>query len=78
MAEVARSAELRSTVAQWVEESCRVQGIPTKVTDVAVLGQIAVLLGKGRVPEELQTRHVTSKRLGSKRVRPLIAGFTVT
>jgi len=45
-------SEWRKSVAEWVEHSCRAQGIPVKVTDSAVLGQVAVMLGAGRVPRE--------------------------
>jgi len=42
--------EWQKSVAVWVENSCRLQGVPVKVTDSAVLGQVAVMLGAGRVP----------------------------
>ena len=74
----AERLEWRRSVAEWVEDSCRAQGVPVKVTDAAVLGQVAVMLGAGRQPETVQTRQVISKRLGSKRVRPLTAALTVT
>ncbi|MBO1752763.1 hypothetical protein J4G33_13200 [Actinotalea sp. BY-33] len=32
-------------VARWVAKTCRAQGLPEKITDPAVLGQIGVLLG---------------------------------
>lgn len=35
------------TVAAWVRSSCEAQGIPEKVTDVAALREIGVLLGVG-------------------------------
>lgn len=74
----AEESEWRRSVAEWVEESCRAQGVPVRVTDAAVLGQVAVMLAAGRQPEPVQTRQVMSKRLGSKRVWPLTAGLTVT
>lgn len=40
----------QKSVAEWVEESCNAQGVPVKVTDAAVLGQVAVMLGAGRIP----------------------------
>jgi hypothetical protein len=45
-------SEWQKSVAEWVEQSCRVQGVPVKVTDSAVLGQVAVMLGAGRTPVE--------------------------
>lgn len=45
-------SEWRKSVAEWVEQSCRVQGVPVKVTDSSVLGQVAVMLGAGRIPRE--------------------------
>lgn len=38
----------RHEVQHWVEESCRAQGVPVKVTDPRVLRQVAVLLGVKR------------------------------
>lgn len=70
--------EWKRCVVEWVENSCRVQGVSTKITDVAILGQVAVLLVAGRQPDVSQTRQSTSKRSGSNRVRPLTAGLTVT
>lgn len=32
-------------VARWVAKTCRAQGVPEKITDPVVLGQIGVLLG---------------------------------
>lgn len=74
----AERLEWKRSVAEWVENSCRAQGIPVKVTDAAVLGQVAVMLGAGRQPETVQTRQIISNRLGSKRVRPITAALTVT
>lgn len=74
----AQKCEWARAVVEWVRESCEAQGVPVKVTDAAVLGQVAVMLGAGRRPDVGQTRQVTSKRDGSKRVRPLTAGLTVT
>jgi len=37
----------------WVERSCAAQGLPVKVTDPAVLGQVGVLLGRSRPPAHL-------------------------
>jgi hypothetical protein len=34
-------------IAAWVRASCQVQGIPEKVTDIAALREIGVLLGVG-------------------------------
>jgi hypothetical protein len=45
-------SEWPESVAEWVERSCRAQGVPLKVIDPAVLGQVAVMLGAGRVPRE--------------------------
>ena len=42
--------EWKRCVVEWVENSCRVQGVSTKITDVAILGQVAVLLVAGRQP----------------------------
>jgi hypothetical protein len=73
-----RRLEWQKSVAEWVDSSCCAQGVSVKVTDVAVLGQVAVLLVAGRQPDVRQTRQVTSNRSGSKRVRPLTAGLTLT
>lgn len=37
-------------VAEWVESSCAEQGVPVKVTDAAVLGQVAIILVAGGLP----------------------------
>lgn len=34
-------------VAEWVRSTCQAQGVPEKVTDVAALREIGVLLGAG-------------------------------
>jgi hypothetical protein len=73
-----RRLEWRESVAKWVEFSCGAQGVSVKVTDVAILGQVAVLLVAGRQPDLNQTRQTTSNRSESKRVRPLTAGLTIT
>lgn len=65
--------EWRKSVVEWVENSCGAQGIPVKVTDRAVLGQVAVMLGAGRQPVMDQTFQETSSRAESNRVRPLTA-----
>lgn len=38
-------------VREWVEASCAAQGIPVAVTEMAVLAQVAVLLGAPRRPQ---------------------------
>lgn len=38
------------SVRELVEKSCAEQDVPLKVTDSAVLGQVAVMLGAGRLP----------------------------
>jgi len=43
-------SERSKEVAEWVQNSCGAQGVPVKVTDAAVLGQVAVMLGAGRLP----------------------------
>jgi|GEM_PF-1554645 len=42
----------------WVERSCAAQGLPVKVTDPAVLGQVGVLLGRSRPPAHLDALRV--------------------
>lgn len=37
----------RATVIAWVQESCRSQGVPERVTDPAALREIGILLGAG-------------------------------
>ena len=34
-------------IAAWVQASCQAQGVPEKVTDLAALREIGVLLGAG-------------------------------
>jgi hypothetical protein len=41
-------AERRAEVAAWVEASCAAQGVPVRVSDRRVLGEIAELLGHAR------------------------------
>lgn len=56
-------------VRAWVERTCAAQGVPAKVTDLAVLTAAAALLG--------QTRQTGPRRSGSKRLRPGAAGRIV-
>jgi hypothetical protein len=50
----------------WVEQSCREQGLPVKLTDRRVLAQIAELL---RPPtDERQSRQPGRNRVSSKRL----------
>lgn len=46
--------ERRAEVAAWVEASCEAQGLPARVSDRRVLGEIAELLlgDRGRVADE--------------------------
>lgn len=57
-----RRLEWRKSVEAWVDNSCGAQGVSVKVTDVATLGQVAVLLVAGREPDTSQTRQMTSNR----------------
>lgn len=43
-------SEWSKDVEEWVQHSCGAQGVPVKVTNAAVLGQVAVMLGAGRLP----------------------------
>jgi hypothetical protein len=46
-------------VRELVEKSCEEQGVPVKVTDSAVLGQVAVMLGAGRTPLDIDNLWMT-------------------
>jgi hypothetical protein len=45
-----QSSVWQEGVAEWVQRSCDAQGVLVKVTDLGVLGQVAVMLGTGRLP----------------------------
>gem|GEM_PF-3225265 len=57
-------------VQTWVERTCAEQGVPVKVTDLAIIAATAVLVR--------QTRQTGRRRSGSKRLRPRTAGRIVT
>lgn len=40
-----RRGAVPDAVVEWVVESCERQGVPVKITDTAVVGRVAVLLG---------------------------------
>ena len=40
-----------AVVAEWVESSCRAQGVPVKLRDASVIRDVVVLLSSGREPE---------------------------
>lgn len=65
--DVNRTAE---TARAWVERTCARQGLDAKVTEMAAVERVAVLLR--------QTRQTGSRRSGSKRLRPRAAGVTTT
>lgn len=41
----------RAVVAEWVESSCALQGVPVKLRDPEVIRQVAALLSAGRAPD---------------------------
>ena len=54
-------------VAAFVVASCRAQGVPVKVTDVKVLGEVAALFGgRGRAVGDSRQRG-TERRSGALR-----------
>ena len=48
----------------WVQASCARQGVPAKVTDIVVVGRVAMLLGSPVGPEALGA--VAPKRTGRR------------
>jgi hypothetical protein len=59
-------------VQAWLEASCAAQGVPLKVTDAAIVTQVARLIN----PRLGQSRQTVETREGSKVVRPRTAGPT--
>lgn len=45
MQRVIENPEWRRELEEWVERTCREQGVPVKVTDPATLQKVAVLMG---------------------------------
>jgi hypothetical protein len=72
-----RAAELEAEGRSWAERTCAAQGVPLKLADPVLLGEVVTLLWAGRVePEPAYARQAGASRSGSKRLRPRRPGPT--